>query len=98
MAKSPRKDRLMKRMTLLAFAFAVAAPIHAQDNSAAVAATREVSKQLEMMQRAFATIPSVPGGRGLYSQAEGIQVSLFKLRQQINNNASQEDIVIAFST
>lgn len=63
----------------------------------ALTASREVSKQLEMMQRAFATIPQLGnGGRGLYGQAEQIQVALFQLRQSLKDNVGRENVVVNF--
>lgn len=63
----------------------------------ALAASREVSKQLEMMQRAFSTVPQIGnGGRGLYGQAEKIQVALYELRLTLKNDAGREAVMINF--
>jgi len=62
----------------------------------AIAAAREVSTQIDSMQRAFATIPQAPGGRGLFAQAESIRVRMFEFRQKISQQQSKENVAIAF--
>ncbi|MEI7685297.1 MAG: hypothetical protein WCL32_09740 [Planctomycetota bacterium] len=62
----------------------------------AIAASREVATQVDSMQRAFATIPQAPGGRGLFAQTESIRVRLFEFRQTISQQQSRENVAIAF--
>lgn len=84
---------------VLAITLLTAPTVQAGDNpwTPALAASREVGKQLEMMQRAFSTIPTLGnGGRGLYGQAEQIQIALFNLRQSLKQNADRETIVVNF--
>jgi hypothetical protein len=60
------------------------------------AAARELSRQLGYLQQSFATIPGPPQGRGLYQQAEGIQIDLIGLQQKLRQKASREALYLAF--
>lgn len=64
--------------------------------AAATAAGRELSRQVEFLQRSFATIPGPPEGRGLYQQTENILVDVIYLRQQIQRKVAREDLYLAF--
>jgi hypothetical protein len=63
--------------------------------AAATAAGRELSRQVEYLQRSFANIPGPDEGRGLYQQTELILVDVTYLRQQIKRKVGREDLYLA---
>ena len=97
-----RKGQIMKTKMSLFLAIVSMASISGQASAGgegwapAVAAAREVSSQIDSMQRAMITIPSAPGGRGLFGQTEGIRVAIYKFRLTISQQQSKENIAVAF--
>jgi uncharacterized protein (TIGR03000 family) len=61
------------------------------------AAARELSQQLGFLQQSFATISGPPQGRGLYGQADGVQLDLIGFQQKLGEKASREVLYITFA-
>jgi len=61
------------------------------------AATRELHHQLGYFQRALATIPGPPMGRGLYKQSHLLIAHVIYLQQVVERNAPREELVLAYS-
>lgn len=59
-------------------------------------AARELSRQLEYLQRAIAGLPGPPDRRDLFVSAEKIQFDLIYFQQQLKRKVSRESLVLAF--
>ncbi len=66
------------------------------DRSAASAAARELSRQLEFFQRAIAVMPGPTDRRDVFEQAEKVQFDLIYLQQQLKRKVSREALYLAF--
>jgi len=60
------------------------------------AASRELSRQLDFLQRSFATIPGPPEGRGLYQQSDKILLDLGYFRLRLKDKAGRDELYLAF--
>jgi uncharacterized protein (TIGR03000 family) len=61
------------------------------------AAAQELANQLGYLQQSFATIPGPPQGRGLYKQADGVQLDLTSFQQQLAQKLPREALNETFA-
>jgi hypothetical protein len=86
----------MKRCLLIFLLPAVASAGNDDYYLSATAAARELSRQLDYLQRAIATIPGPNEGRGFYDQLNGIYLDMVFFQQQLKRKVPREMLVIAF--
>jgi hypothetical protein len=68
----------------------------ANDGPAMLTAARELNRQMNMMQDIFGSDPRLLQINGLFQQTTDFLLALEDFRQQVNANASREQIVISF--
>lgn len=61
-----------------------------------IAAARELSRQIDFLQRTFVMLPGPPEGRGLYQQSDTIQLDLSYFRARLRDKAGRDDLYLAF--
>jgi hypothetical protein len=61
------------------------------------AAGRDLQNQIDFMNRALATIPGPPMGRGFFKENTRIAIDLTFFRQQVQNKVSRDDLFLAFT-
>ncbi|MBM4070717.1 MAG: hypothetical protein FJ271_17445 [Planctomycetes bacterium] len=87
------------RVFVVLFTLLVGARGLAGDSDARIAidgAARELSKQLDFLQRAIASLPGPPDRRDLFVSAEKLQFDLIYFQQQLKRQVSREALTLAF--
>src|SRR5882762_8227647 len=60
------------------------------------AAARELSRQIDFLQRTFVMLPGPPEGRGLYQQSDTIQLDLSYFRARLRDKVGRDELYLAF--